>query len=120
MHRLENVPSTIDEFRCWLNEQIDALPQSDFALSDFRQAAETAVRAGEIAVSFGLPDLSKQYPIQHGYLGIGATRVLLREYLDRLPLTPSSRTQLPRLRNSASPGDGGPCITPIEHRDTDS
>ena len=93
MHRAENVPSTIDEFRCWLGEQIDALPQSDFALSDFRQAAETAIRAGEIAVSLGLPDLPKQYPIHHGHLGIGAARTLLREYLK----VTQSDCPLPRL-----------------------
>jgi hypothetical protein len=76
------MPSTTDEFRCWLSEQIDALPGSNYALSDFQQAAETATTAGEIADSLGLPNLSKELPIQHGYLGIGTTRVLLRKYLD--------------------------------------
>ncbi len=75
------MPTTLDEFRCWLSEQIDALPQSNFVLSDFRQAAEIVSKAGEIAVSLGLPDLSNQLPVHYGYLGIGAARVLLREYL---------------------------------------
>lgn len=72
---------SIDEFRAWLVEQIDALPESKFTLSDFQQAAETAVKAGEIAVSLGLPNLSQQLPVHHGYLGIGTTRALLGEYL---------------------------------------
>jgi hypothetical protein len=77
---------SIDEFRDWLVEQLDALPESGFTLSDFQQAADTAAKAGEIAVSLGLPNLTKQLPVQHGYLGIGVTGALLRDYLETMRL----------------------------------
>ena len=57
------MPTTLYEFHCWLSEQIDALPRSNFTLSDFRQAAETVSKAGEIAVALGLPDLTRQLPV---------------------------------------------------------